>query len=406
MEQMEQYKTLRKLYYGDPETYQQVYERRFSESTTVHLDFLIGEHPAFFVQDNAVIQKVFSILRLDKEIALLKCQLPQIALQQYTRKCLIDEVVLTNQIEGIHSSRKEIGDVLDELEEQSTHRRKKLRFDGIVKKYVMLKEGESLALETCQDVRDLYDALVLDEVMEEAPQNRPDGILFRKGQTEIKSATDKILHKGIYPEEKIFAALEKALAFLGDGRIESLYRICLFHYLLEYIHPFYDGNGRLGRFVVSEYLARTMDPLLGYRLSKTVKENIQKYYKAFDTCNHPRNRGDLTPFLLMMLGMIEQSEEDLKESLKERVTLLNRYGDYIPQLPNAEKRDMQDLYFLLIQAALFGEAGISTRALQHCLPASYGKVRALLNSVPDELLDSKRVGREKYYSLKIENLPV
>lgn len=98
MEQMEQYKTLRKLYYGDPETYQQVYERRFSESTTVHLDFLIGEHPAFFVQDNAVIQKVFPILRLDKEIALLKCQLPQIALQQYTRKCLIDEVVLTNQI--------------------------------------------------------------------------------------------------------------------------------------------------------------------------------------------------------------------------------------------------------------------------------------------------------------------
>ena len=222
MEQMEQYKTLRKLYYGDPETYQQVYERRFSESTTVHLDFLIGEHPAFFVQDNAVIQKVFPILRLDKEIALLKCQLPQIALQQYTRKCLIDEVVLTNQIEGIHSSRKEIGDVLDELEEQSTHRRKKLRFDGIVKKYVMLQEGESLALETCQDVRDLYDALVLDEVMEEDPKNRPDGILFRKGQTEIKSATDKILHKGIYPEEKIFAALEKALAFLGDGRAAGL----------------------------------------------------------------------------------------------------------------------------------------------------------------------------------------
>ena len=406
MEQMEQYKTLRKLYYGDPEIYQQVYEHRFSESATVHLDFLIGEHPAFFVQDNAVIQKVFHILRLDKEIALLKMQLPLIAVQQYTRKCLIDEVVLTNQIEGIHSSRKEIGDVLDELEEQSTHRRKKLHFDGIVKKYVMLQEGETLALETCQDVRDLYDALVLDEVMEEDPKNRPDGIIFRKDQTEVKSATDRVIHKGIYPEEKIISAVEKALAFLDDESIEGLYRICLFHYLLEYIHPFYDGNGRLGRFVVSEYLARTMDPLIGYRLSRTVKENIRSYYKAFDTCNHPRNRGDLTPFLLMMLGMIEQSEEDLKESLEERVTLLARYNDYIPQLPNAEKRDMQDLYFLLIQAALFGEAGISTREIQHCLPASYGKVRALLNSIPDELLDSRRVGREKYYSLKIENLPI
>ncbi len=403
---MEEYKSLKKLYYGDPEIYQREYERRFSESTTVHLDFLIGEHAAFFVQDKAVIRKVFHILRLDKEIALLKYKLPRIALEQYTRKCLIDEVVLTNQIEGIHSSRKEIGDVLDELEAQSTHRGKKLRFNGIVKKYARLQGGEGLTLERCQDVRDLYDALVLDEVMEEDPKNRPDGVIFRKDQTEVKSAADKVIHKGVYPEENIIAAVEKALAFLGDESVEGLYRICLFHYLLEYIHPFYDGNGRLGRFIVSEYLARTMDPLLGYRLSKTIKENIRRYYKAFDTCNATRNRGDLTPFLLMMLDMIAQSEEDLKESLEERVTLLKRYGDYIPQLPNAEKRDVQGLYFLLIQSALFGEAGISTKDLQRCLSAGYGKVRILLDKVPDDLLDSKRVGREKYYSLKIENLPV
>lgn len=403
---MSQYQTLKKLYYSDPETYQQVYERRFSESTTVHLDFPIGAHPAFFTQDNAVIQQVFHILRLDKAIAVLKQQLPTIALEQYTRKCLIDEVVLTNQIEGIHSSRKEIGDVLDELREQSNRRRKKLRFDGIVKKYVMLQKGEVLALKTCQDVRDLYDALVLDEVMEEDPKNQPDGVIFRKDQTAVRSATDKVIHNGIYPEEKIIEAVQKALDFLGDEAIEGLYRICLFHYLLEYIHPFYDGNGRLGRFVVSEYLARTMDPLLGYRLSRTVKENITRYYKAFDICNAPRNRGDLTPFLLMMLDMIAQSEEDLKESLEQRVTLLKRYGAYIPHLPNADKKDMQALYFLLIQAALFGEAGISTKDLQHCLSASYGKVRILLDNVPAEFLDSRRVGREKYYSLKIDQIPV
>lgn len=403
---MAQYQTLQKLYYGDLEKYQQVYERRFSESTTVHLDFSIGAHPAFFTQDNAVIRQVFHILRLDKAIAALKQEMPTIALEQYTRKCLIDEVVLTNQIEGIHSSRKEIGDVLDELREQSNRRRKKLRFDGIVKKYVMLQHGEVLALKTCQDVRDLYEALVLDEVMEEDPKNRPDGVIFRKDQTAVRSATDKVIHNGIYPEEKIIEAVQKALDFLGDEAIEGLYRICLFHYLLEYIHPFYDGNGRLGRFVVSEYLARTMDPLLGYRLSRTVKENITRYYKTFDICNAPRNRGDLTPFLLMMLDMIAQSEEDLKESLEQRVTLLKRYGAYIPRLPNADKKDMQALYFLLIQAALFGEAGISTKDLQHRLSASYGKIRILLDNVPAEFLDSRRVGREKYYSLKIDQTPV
>lgn len=403
---MENYTTLNKLYYGKSEVYRQTYESRFSGSTSIRLDFFVGENPAFFVQDNAVVQRVYRILRLDKEISLLKYQLPNIALQQYTRKCLIDEVVLTNQIEGIHSSRKEIGDVLDELGVQSDNRGKKKRFDGIVKKYAMLQRKEVLALETCEDVRRLYDDLVLDEVIEEDPKNQPDGILFRKDQTEVKNSADKVLHKGIYPEKNIIAAMERALAFLRDDTIEGLYRISLFHYLLEYIHPFYDGNGRLGRFIVSEYLARTVDPLLGYRLSKMIKENIKNYYKAFDVCNNTRNLGDLTPFLLMMLDMITKSEEDLRESLSNRVILLNRYSDYIPNLPNAGEKHMEELYFLLIQAALFSEAGIPTQDIQRCLSSSYGKVKGLLAKVPGEFLDSKKVGRAKYYSLKTERLPI
>ena len=403
---MSQYETLNKLYYGEADIYRQTYEIRFSGSNSIHLDFPIGEHPAFFVQDNAVVQKVYRILRLDKEIAKLKYQLPNIAVQQYTRKCLIDEVVLTNQIEGIHSSRKEIGDVLDELGIQSDHRGKKKRFDGIVKKYAMLQRQEALALESCEDIRHLYDELVLDEVVAEDPKNLPDGTLFRKDQAEVKNSADKVIHKGIYPEKNIIAAVESALRFLQDDNVESLYRISLFHYLIEYIHPFYDGNGRLGRFIVSEYLARTMDPLLGYRLSKMIKENIKEYYKAFDICNSTRNLGDLTPFLLMMLDMIVKSEEDLKKSLHNRVILLERYGNYIPQLPNAEEKNMESLYFLLIQAALFGEAGISTKEIQLCLSAGYGKVKGLLTKVPEELLVSKKLGRAKYYSLKTESLPI
>ena len=54
-----------------------------------------------------------------KEVRALSAQLPDIAKEQYSRKCLIDEIVLTNKIEGVHSSRKEIGEVLDMLGERS-----------------------------------------------------------------------------------------------------------------------------------------------------------------------------------------------------------------------------------------------------------------------------------------------
>ena len=59
-----------------------------------------------------LVKKVVDITRLDKEIGKLVHNLPGIALKQYIDKCLIDEIVITNNIEGVHSTRKEIGEIL------------------------------------------------------------------------------------------------------------------------------------------------------------------------------------------------------------------------------------------------------------------------------------------------------
>ena len=54
-------------------------------------------------------------------------------------------------------------------------------------------------------------------------------------------------------------------------------------------------------------------------------KNIKKYYNAFTSCNDPKNLADLTPFLIMMLGMIKSAMEDLKTSLSEKLFRWNRY---------------------------------------------------------------------------------
>ena len=394
------YQSLKKLYYEDEKKYLDTYELRFHNADTIHLDFFVSNHPAFFLQNGEVTTMMLQILRADKRIADVRAALPPIALRQYFRKCLIDEIVLSNNIEGVYSSRKEIGDALDELSNQSDKKGKKKRFDGIVNKYAMLSEADSVPLNSCQDIRNLYDELVLDEVLAEDKDHAPDGKIFRKDQAEINNSAGKAIHKGLYPEEKIIDAMEKALKFLNNESIDVLYRTCLFHYLLEYIHPFYDGNGRLGRFIVSYCLSREMEVLLSYRISETIKEHIHDYYDAFSVCNNPRNKGDLTPFLLMMLQMILQSEMDLESSLKKKEIELNRYSEMIPLLPNAGKKDMFDLYYLLIQASLFGELGISTKELRaHFDGAGYEKIRNLLKNVPDSLLIKHKNGKENVYEL-------
>ena len=399
------YKTLGKLFYEDKELYKSVYQSRINSEACIKIPFQIKDNEAFFVQSNEVIMLMYNLLKLDKEIHYLESNLPGIAKVQYLKKCLIDEIVVTNNIEGVHSSRKEIGEALDILEEQSEKKGKRNVFIGLVNKYLKLLEREHVALKTCQDVRDLYDEIVSEEVLEENKNDAPDGRYFRKGSVSVFGDTMEVIHTGVFPEQKIIGSMTEALSFLEDEKIIPLYRICIFHYLFEYIHPFYNGNGRLGRLILSYGISQNLEPLLAFRISKTIKENINKYYKSFVICNDKKNMGDLTPFLIMMLEMMVNSAEELIKELVERTKSWDQYEKMIPDLNPDNKKEMNGLYSLLIQASLFSESGISTQELLDITNTTYatlGKRLARIKS--QELLIEDRHGNKKYYQLNISKL--
>lgn len=399
------YIELRKLYYGDKSEYAQAYLTRFNSKDAIKINFNIADKQAFFLQCSEVMQLAYKIAKLDKEVLMLSQELPGVAHTQYYKKCIIDEIVLTNKIEGVHSSRKEIGDVLSVLAQQSNEKGNHHRFIGLVNKYLMLMTKEELSLKTCQDVRSLYDEICLEEVILENPNNAPDGIIFRKEKTSIHSITDKVIHTGIMPEKNIIDAMNKALFFFNDKSVEKLFRICLFHYLIEYIHPFYDGNGRLGRFILSYCISETLEPLVALRISEVIKENISKYYKAFEICNDPRNLGDLTPFLIMLLNMIYMAMKDLRDSLTRRLLSWKEYEELLFNLPDIPcDKNMRKMYSYLIQATLFSEDGISTSELKAEFDGSYHIVKKLLDTIPGSLLISHRKGRAKYYQINLSFL--
>ena len=396
------YRELRKYYYAGEETYLKEYDSRFQSPDTVHVKFHIGEHEAFFVENTAVLRLNVEIERLDKQVMKLSMQLPEVAKKQYSVKCLIDEIILTNKIEGVHSSRREIGDALEVLAKQSAEKEEHPRFLSLVNKYLKLMIQEPVSLETCEDIRKIYDEMLLDEVIEEDPESAPDGKLFRKSSATVYDATGKAIHQGLNPEDRILEAMGEALTFLNDDAVEPIYRVCLFHYLLEYIHPFYDGNGRLGRFILSYCISEMMEPLLAYRISETIKENRKEYYAAFEICNDRLNRGDLTPFLLMQMEMIRSAFQDLKDSLESKLTLWKRYERLVPELPGAEGNENQCmLYSLLIQAALFSESGISTKELMLQFDMTYNPVKKLIDQVPENMLIIRKKGNAKYYQMDL-----
>lgn len=391
-------KTLKALFHMGVKDYKEEYEYRFNDENTIHLPVNIGDNTAFICQTPEIYKRIISIERLDKNVSELYFSFPNIAIDQFTTRCLIDEILLTNDIEGVHSTRKEIGEILQDL---STHN-KRNRFVGLIAKYVMLERRQPMSFKTCQDIRKVYDDIFYEEIKANDPENLPDGEVFRRSGVEVQSAAQRVIHKGLMPESRIIETFEQSLSVLNDNDIDIFIRIAVFHYLFGYIHPFYDGNGRTSRFISSYLLSRELTPLIGFRLSYTIKENISKYYKAFEVCNDPHNKGELTPFVDMFLSIVEISMQQLLETLEEKKQKWDYYWKRIKLLPSADKANMFKLYDVLIQASLFSNIGIGRDELIKHMGLSENTVRNRLKLIPDIMLIENRQKSKKYYLLNLE----
>lgn len=391
--------SLSKLFYTDKDNYEKTYKNRFNNEYTVHLDFSVNGYPAFFVPEPSFYQKIVDIYKTDKRIKELRHILPEKAIEHFALRCLIDEIVLTNDIEGVFSSRREINSILSELKTKSQGK----RYMGLVQKYLMLQYDKSMSFNTCEDIRNLYDDLVYFEVAEDNPDNLPDGRIFRKDSASVVSVTQKEIHRGIYPESEIIEAMNKALDILNNQEIPFLFRVSVFHYLFGYIHPFYDGNGRTSRFISSYLLSKEFESIIAYRISFSISENRKEYYEAFKTCNDKHNRGDLTPFIIMFTDIISESFHLLEDALIKRYNQLIHYHKCIRYLPNGLNDKYASIYFLLIQASLFSENGISTIEIMDALHLSRTTLANRLNTLSEyNLIIKKTLGNIRCYSLNLD----
>lgn len=355
------YQTLTKEFYKlNKQDYENLYHSRFDSEETIKLDILIHGNTAFIYQNADVFKLCLDIHKIDKVVLALRKSLPLAAVVQFTKRCLIDEVVLTNSIEGVNSTRKEIGDILDSNESGK-------RFYGLVQKYKMLQKKPVIELSACEDIRVLYNELVLPEIEADSV---PDGKIFRKDSVSVNSISQKEIHRGVMPESEIIHCMDSALTFLNNDNVELLIRVGAFHYLIGYIHPFYDGNGRLSRFISSYMLTKELDYLIGYRLSYTVQENLKKYYDGFKICNDVHNQGDITPFVIVFLEILKESMLQLEEALRKRLAELQWYGEKLDKTEYGCNPKYKDLAYFLIQGSLFAENGISGVELSDMLQIS------------------------------------
>ena len=170
---------------------------------------------------------------------------------------------------------------------------------------------------------------------------------FRRSQNWIGGASlkDAVF---IPPHHKVLPGLlsdfEKFLNN-NDLNIPHLVKIAIAHYQFETIHPFLDGNGRIGRLLITLYLVanKILDMPLLY-LSEFFEKNKTLYY---DNLTFVRTKNDLAQWIKYFLTGVIQTSENAVDRLKQITELkIKIENDYITKMGKRSKQGFKLLKFL------------------------------------------------------------
>ena len=388
------------FYQHTQEEYEIEYIRRLEAPFTVHFNIPIHQYnrksayPAFLCYTGEILRLGEKFYKTYEQFLYTVNTVPPVVLYQFTRLSIVEEVKSTNDIEGVHSTKKEIREI---IEKKGTHYH---RLQSVVHQYLELLGEEEIKFDTCQDIRNFYDDFTHQEIARENPQNRLDGSLFRKEPVQIEAATGKTIYQGLYPESRIIEALDQALRILHSEEYPLLIRLALFHYFFVYIHPFYDGNGRTDRFITSYFLSRKFHRLLAVRISIYIKRNQSRYYHMLEEADSEKNRGDMTPFVMGFLEILIGSTEDTIGVLSRKNEQMRKYESRIDAFQLKDKL-LKEIYITLLQAALFYGEGISMADLMKVTGKNRGTIQKRIDEIPGNHLIVTKAGKTNYYKLNL-----
>lgn len=269
----------------------------------------------FMVATRSIILQSESIAQTERTISQLWSSLPNVIQKDYVDDFIAEELLSTNEMEGIHSTKKEAETAVASAQltsntgdAKSPTPHSQVRFGEFAKLYLNLTDENTALPNTLDDLRDIYDRVTQGEI---DADNVPDGLLFREKDVEIQRGDGTPIHKGVRGETRIGSLLTSMLALGKSDEIPALFRAIMTHFVFEYVHPFYDGNGRTGRYLLALYLRQTLALPTVLSLARTISDDKNRYYKAFSESEDTLNCGELTFFVSTMLSFVEHAQHDL-----------------------------------------------------------------------------------------------
>lgn len=130
--------------------------------------------------------------------------------------------------------------------------------------------------------------------------------VFRSKPVGVVDQEGHVLHFGTLPQYVPDLVME-LLDWVKSSDVHMLIRSCVFHYEFELIHPFADGNGRVGRLWHTLLLSKWNPAFAWLPVESIIHDRQEEYYAAINASN---DAGESTVFIEFMLSAIKASLMD------------------------------------------------------------------------------------------------
>lgn len=155
---------------------------------------------------------------------------------------------------------------------------------------------------------------LMNELVSEAGMFRSGGVGVYKGEQLVHMAP---------PANMVQELVGNLLTWVKTSKVHPLVKSCVFHYEFEFIHPFADGNGRMGRMWNTLLLYKWKPVFAWLPIETLIRERQDAYYDALGKAD---KAADATPFVEFLLSVIydtlheisqsQQGEQDVSPSVK------------------------------------------------------------------------------------------
>ena len=334
---------------------------------------------------NEMIAKLVDANRKLATLDGLSSRIPNMDLfvSMYVRK----EALLSSQIEGTQCT---LDDILNPFAEENTN----LNVSDVVN-YIRAEEFAINRLQTlplCNRLIKETHAVLMEGVR---GQEKNPGE-FRYSQNWI-GGQGSTLRNARYippnPEDMINAMSDLEKYMNGEDSLDPLIQAALIHYQFETTHPFLDGNGRVGRLLITLFLMeKKILSTPSVYISYFLKMNRIEYY---DRMTQVRKTGDYEQWILFFLQALSDSAEDAIQTIDELTKIHNRNAQKFENMTKRQQANAMNFLIYLEKNPI-----IDIHKTAAALNLSYNTVTKSVALFVDNgiLQQTEKSGRSKIYS--------